>query len=57
MNAMHTLSHHLQITLDKGMEGRLFQLNFSAAFDRVSHFGVLYKLRSMRVGGQFLSIV
>ena len=39
------------------MEGRLIQLDFSAAFDRVSHRGLLHKLRSIGVEGQFLSIV
>ena len=39
------------------MEGRLVQLDFSTAFDRVSHCGMLYKLRSIGVEGQFLSIV
>ena len=29
------------------MEARLVQLDFSATFDRVSHRGMLYKLRSM----------
>ena len=32
-------------------------MNFSAAFNRVSHRGLSYKLRSMSVGGQFLFIV
>ena len=39
------------------MEGRLVQLDFSAAFVEVNHRGLLYKLRSIGVGGQFLSIV
>ena len=39
------------------MEGTLFQLDFSAAFDRVSHRGLLYKRMSIGVGGQFLSLV
>ena len=39
------------------MKGRLIQLDFSAAFDRVSHCCLLYKLRSRGVGGQFLSLV
>ena len=56
-DALLTLSHHLQAGLDRGMEGRLVQLDFSAAFDRVRHRGLLYKLMSIGVGGQFLSIV
>ena len=39
------------------MEGRLVQLDFSAAFDRVSHRGMLHKLRSICVGEQFLFVV
>ena len=39
------------------MEGQLVQLDFLAVFDRVSHHALLYKLRSIGVGGQFLSIV
>ena len=50
-DALLTLSHSLQVALDRGMKGRLVQLDFSAAFDRVSHRGLLYKLRSIGVGG------
>ena len=39
------------------MEGRLVQLDFSAAFDRVSHCSLLYKLRPTNIGGQLLFIV
>ena len=39
------------------MEGRLVQLDFSAEFDRANHRALLYKLRSIGVGGQFLSNV
>ena len=40
------------------MEGRLVQLDFSAAFEIVSHYGMLHKLRSTAgVGEQFLFIV
>ena len=56
-DALLTLSHILQVAFDRGMEGRLVQLNFSTTFDRVSHSGLLYKFRSIGVGGQFLSIV
>ena len=39
------------------MKETLVQLNFSSAFDRVNHRGLLHKLRSIGVGGQVLSIV
>ena len=39
------------------MEGRLVHLDFSAVFYKVNHRGMLYKLRSIGVGGQFLFIV
>ena len=39
------------------MEGRLFQLDCSATFNRASPRGLLYKLKSTVVGAQFLSIV
>ena len=34
----------------------IVQLDFSAAFDRVSHNGLLFKLKSIDVGGSVLSI-
>ena len=37
------------------MESYIVQLDFSAAFDRVSHSG-LFKLKSIGVGGSVLSI-
>ena len=39
------------------MKGRLVQLDFSAAFNKVSQQSLLYKLGSIGVGGQFLLIV
>ena len=33
------------------------QIDFSAAFDRVNHQGMLYKLCSMGIGGYVLSIL
>ena len=39
------------------MKRRLIQLDFPAAFDKVSHRGLLYKLRSIGVGRQFRFIV
>ena len=38
------------------MESYIFQLDFSAPFDRVSHSGLLFKLKSIGVGGSVLSI-
>ena len=39
------------------MERKCVQLDFSAVFDRVSNCGLVYTLRSVGVGGRFLSIV
>ena len=55
-DALLTISHHLQKALDAGMESYIVQLDFNAAFDRVSHSGVLFKLKSIGVGGSMLSI-
>ena len=56
-NAFLTLSHHLQVAPDRGMKGTLVHLDFSAAYDRITHRGLFYKQRSISVGGQFLSMV
>ena len=53
---MLILSHHLQVALNLGMEGKLVQLEFSTAFDRVSRSD-LFKVRSIGVRVQFLSIL
>ena len=42
--------------LDTGMESYIVQLDFSGAFNRVSHSGLLFKLKSIGVGGIVLSI-
>ena len=44
-----TISHHLQKSLDAGMESYIVKLEFSAAFDRVSLSGLLFKLKSIGV--------
>ena len=59
-DALLTLSHSLQVALDRGMEERFVQIDFSAAFDRLvqidfsaafdRHSGLLHKLRSIDVG-------
>ena len=33
------------------------QIDFSAAFDRVNHLGVLYKLCSVGIGGSVLAVL
>ena len=33
------------------------QIDFSAAFDRVSHSGLLYKLRDVEVGGAVFDVI
>ena len=33
------------------------QIDFSAAFDRVNHLGILYKLCSIGIGGSVLSVL
>ena len=43
--------------LGEGQQRRWIQLDFNAAFDRVSHEGLLYKLQSIGVSGAFLSII
>ena len=40
-----------------GQEGRIVQIDFSAAFDRVNHQGILFKFCSVGVGGSVLSVL
>ena len=56
-DALITIMHELQCALDSGAEARLVQLDFSAAFDRVSHEGLLFKLRDRGIGGNVISII
>ena len=43
--------------MESGQEARIVQIDFNAAFDRVNHQGILYKLCSMGIGGSVLSIL
>ena len=43
--------------LDGGSEIAVVQLDFSAAFNRVSHCGLLFKLRDAGIGGLILAVV
>ena len=46
-DALLTIYYHLQKSSDAGKEPYIVQLDFSAAFDRVSRIGVLFKLKSI----------
>ena len=48
---------HVQSSLESGEEARIMHINFSAAFHRVNHQGILYKLCSVGIGGSVLSIL
>ena len=56
-NALLCVSHTLQSVLESGQEARIVQINFSAAFYRVNHLGIIYKLCSVGIGGSVLSIL
>ena len=51
------VSHTLQSALESGQDARIVQIDFRAAFDRVNHLGILYKLCSVGIGGSVLSIL
>ena len=56
-DALLCVSHILQNVLERGQEARIVHIDFSAAFDRVNHQGILYKLCSVGIGGSVLSIL
>ena len=56
-DALLSMSHTLQSALESGQEAQIKQIDFSAAFDRVNHLGILYKLCSVGIGGSVLSIL
>ena len=56
-DALLCMSHTLQSALESGKEARIVQIEFSAAFDRVNHQGILYRLCSVGIGGSVLSIL
>ena len=56
-DALLCRSHTLQSALESGQEARIVQIDFNAAFDRVNHLGMLYKLCFVGIGGFVLSIL
>ena len=55
--ALLCVSHTLQSALESEQEARIMQIYFSAAFDKVNHQGILYRLCSVGTGGFLLSIL
>ena len=43
--------------IGEGKDARIVQIDFRAAFDRVNHLGILYKLCFVGIGGSVLSIM
>ena len=56
-DALLCVFHTLQSALECGQAARIVQIGFSAAFDRVNHRGILYKLCSVGIGGSMLSVL
>ena len=56
-DALLCVSHTLQSALEGGQEARIVQIDFSTAFNRVNHLGILYKLCSVGIGSSVLSIL
>ena len=53
----YTFLNTLQRALDGGCEAKLVQIDFSAAFDKVNHEGLLFKLRSVGVSGAVFYVI
>ena len=56
-DALLCMSLTLQSELESGPVARIVQIDVSAAFARVNHHGILYKLWSVGIGGSVLSIL
>ena len=56
-DAILCVAHTLQSALEMVQEARIVQIDFSAAFDRVNRYGILFKLFSVGVGGPVLSVL
>ena len=55
-DALLTLTHSLQTSLDLGQESRAVAIDFSSAFDIVNHKALIYKLQLHGIGGNLLHI-
>ena len=55
--ALLCVSHTQQSALESRQEARTVQIDFTAAFDRVNHQGILYRLCSVGIEGSVLPIL
>ena len=56
-DALLSMSHTQQRALESGQDAMIVQIDFSAAFDRVTHQGILSKLSTVGIRGSVLSIL
>ena len=56
-DALLCVSHTMQSALENGQDARIVKIDFSAAFDRVNHLGIIYKLCSVGIGGSVRSLL
>ena len=56
-DALLCICHNLQTSLDAGQESRIVSLDFSSAFDLVNHKALLFKVRSLGIGGRVLGVI
>ena len=56
-HALLCVAHTLQSGLEMGQEARIVEIDFSAAYYRVNHQGILFKLCFGGVGGSVLSVL
>ena len=56
-DALLCVSHTLQSGLEGEQEARMVQIDFSVAFDRVNHQGILHRLCYVGIGSSVLSIL
>ena len=56
-DALLSMVTFFQASLDIGAESCAISLDFSAAFDRINHAALIYRLQLMGVGGSILKII
>ena len=57
LDALLGKSHTLQSALESGQEAIIVQIDVSAAFDRVNHRGILYRLCNVGIYDSVLSLL